>query len=268
MSLQLKTVPSAQGWRWMRDGFRLFARQPLGFSVMFVAFLFAALVTAVVPLAGALVMLAAVPLLSLGFMVASESALGGGPVHPGQYFVALRGDPVRRASLLVLCAMYGAAALVVLLVSDWVDGGTFEQLQRLLASDGKPTEIDAVLGDPRLGWGLTVRVVLATLLSIPFWHAPALVHWGGQRPAQALFSSSLAVWRAKGAFLAYAMAWLAIIALFGTVTAALSAAVGARELIGVLALPAGLIFSTVFYVSLIFTFNDSFGGAGRDLPAP
>jgi hypothetical protein len=113
-----------------------------------------------------------------------------------------------------------------------------------------------------------VRVVLATLLSIPFWHAPALVHWGGQRPAQALFSSSLAVWRAKGAFLAYAMAWLAIIALFGTVTAALSAAVGARELIGVLALPAGLIFSTVFYVSLIFTFNDSFGGAGRDLPAP
>jgi hypothetical protein len=30
---------------------------------------------------------------------------------------------------------------------------------------------------------------------------------------------------------------------------------------GILVLPSVLIFSTVFYVSLLFTFNDSFGGS-------
>jgi hypothetical protein len=34
------------------------------------------------------------------------------------------------------------------------------------------------------------------------------------------------------------------------------------QLASVLGVPAGLAFSTVFYVSLIFTFNDSFGGGG------
>jgi hypothetical protein len=36
--------------------------------------------------------------------------------------------------------------------------------------------------------------------------------------------------------------------------------IGARQLASVLAVPAGLVLSTVFYVSLLFAFNDSFGG--------
>jgi hypothetical protein len=34
---------------------------------------------------------------------------------------------------------------------------------------------------------------------------------------------------------------------------------GARQLGSFIALPAGLLFSTVFYVSLLFTYSDSFG---------
>ena len=61
MPLQLKTVAPVQGARWMRDGFRLFGRHPLAFSLMLVSFLFAAVLVSMVPLLGGLVMLAGLP---------------------------------------------------------------------------------------------------------------------------------------------------------------------------------------------------------------
>lgn len=268
MALQLKTVPPPQGARWLRDGFRLFARAPLAFSLMFVVFLAAAVISSAIPLVGPLLMLAALPMLSLGFMVAAESALGGGPVHPGQFVTPLRGDATRRRSLLVLCGVYGLATIAIMLLSDWVDGGAFDRLQRLMAEGDKAAEIDALVSEPSFTWGLFTRFGLATLLSLPFWHAPALVHWGAQRPAQALFSSTLAVWRSKGAFLVYSLAWLGIIVLFGVVTALMFRLLGAGQMAGLIALPAGLIFSTVFYVSLLFTFNDSFGGTNAVVKEP
>jgi hypothetical protein len=268
MSLQLKTVSPGQGARWMRDGFRLFGRHPLAFSLMLVSFLFAALLVSMVPLVGPLVMLAGLPLMSLGFMIASESALRGGPIHPGQFIAPLRADAVRRRALLSLCLAYGAATLVVMLLSDWIDGGRFDRLQRLFAQGGSGAEIEALLADPRLASGAAFRFGAIALMSVPFWHAPALVHWGGQGWGQALFSSTLAVWRAKGAFVVYIVSWVAMIAMFGAVTAALSALLSAREFAGILLLPSVLIFSTVFYVSLLFTFHDSFGGSTAEVAAP
>jgi len=43
MTLLLKSVPAARGPRWIADAFRLFARKPLLFTMMFAVFLFAAL---------------------------------------------------------------------------------------------------------------------------------------------------------------------------------------------------------------------------------
>jgi hypothetical protein len=125
-----------------------------------------------------------------------------------------------------------------------------------------------LLADPRLLNGLLVRFGLAALMSIPFWHAPALVHWGGQGVGQALFSSSLAVWRSKAAFLVCVLSWFGIVAVFGLVVALTLGLLGLRQLAGLVALPAGLIFSTVFYVSLVFMFDDSFDGTRLELPPP
>jgi hypothetical protein len=252
----------------MRDGFRLFGKHPLPFSLLFVVFLATAVLSSAVPFIGPVVMLAALPLLSLGFMVASESALQGGPIHPGQFIAPLRGDATRRRSLLVLCVAYGALTLGLLLWSNWIDDGAFERLQQLMAEGDKQAEIEALVNEPSFTWGLVVRFGLAALLALPFWHAPALVHWGGQGPAQALFSSTLAVWRSKGAFLVYGLAWGGMVAVFGMLAAVMFGLFGVREMAGIVALPAGLIFSTVFYVSLLFTFNDSFGGSGAVAPEP
>jgi hypothetical protein len=108
---------------------------------------------------------------------------------------------------------------------------------------------------------MIVRFGLAALLSIPFWHAPALVHWGGQGALQALFSSTLAVWRNRGAMVVYVIGWIAMIAAFSAAVGLLFGLLGARQLAGLIALPAGLMFTCVFYVTLYFTFADSFGDA-------
>jgi hypothetical protein len=118
--------------------------------------------------------------------------------------------------------------------------------------------MDALLDDPRLMWGLMSRFGLAACLSIPFWHAPALIHWHGQSVGQALFSSTLALWRCKGAFVAYSLAWTAVIVFFGALAALLFTLVDARQMAGLVAMPAGLMFSTVFYVSLLFTYEGCF----------
>ena len=66
--------------------------------------------------------------------------------------------------------------------------------------------LDLAPVSPRLLGGL------GTLLSIPYWFAPALVHWGGQGVGQSLFSSTLALWRNKGAFTTFMATWVAVVA--------------------------------------------------------
>lgn len=269
MSLTLRQAPPAEGLQWVRHAFALYARRPLGFSAMFVAFLLAVLLATVIPLAGPVLMLMSLPLLGLGFMIAARAARQGDPVHPGQFAEPLRGPAARRNPLLLLCGLYALGTALIMLVSDRVDGGTFEQLQVLMAKgEDAQAEVEALLADPRLARGMLVRFGLAALLSVPFWQAPPLVYWQGQGVAQALFSSTLALWRCKGAFAVYALAWFAVIVVFAAIAALLFGLVGARQLAGVVAMPAALVFSTVFYVSLLFTYEGCFSdGPASTLPA-
>ena len=262
MALSLKTVEASRGARWIGDAWRLFARKPLAFTALFAVFLFGALLVSVVPLLGGLVQMMSLPLLSLGFMVASQSALLDGPVHPRQYIEALRTDAPRRRSLLILCVGYGVCALLILWLADSVSNGAWGRMQALMAKgDAAQAQIDALLAEPGVFTGAALGIVLGTALSVPFWHAPALVHWGGHSVGQALFSSTVAVWRSKGAFFVYSVVWAGLILLFGVITAIVLGLLGMPQLAGVMGVPAGLVFSAVFYISLLFTFNDSFGGA-------
>jgi hypothetical protein len=265
MGLRLQPVAPAQGWNWLRQGLRLWMQRPLAFVGLFVFFLFTVLLLmVVVPVLGGPLGMALLPMLSLGFMIASRSALAGGPVHIGQLAAGLR-HPVQRQrrAQWALCAAYALGTMLVITLADWVDGGTFEALQREMAaagSDGKASPaLDAILADPRLLQGMLVRVGLAGLLSVPFWHAPALVHWGGQGAVQALFSSTVALWRSRGAFSIYMLGWAGVMVAAGALFSLVAAVTGASQLLGLMTLPLGLAFSAAFYVSLWFSFNETFG---------
>ena len=108
---------------------------------------------------------------------------------------------------------------------------------------------------------------LIALLSVPFWHAPALVFWGGQGLMQALFSSTLAIWRARSAFTLYTLGWSALVMAASIIVTLLVVLTGSRQWLGWVSMPMGLALSAAFYVSLWFSFADCFGRDDPVVPA-
>lgn len=257
--MKFQHVPARRGALWVRLGFRIFYKQPLAFAALFACFLFALFVLTLVPWLGSALLLGALPLASLGFMLATRQALEGRFPKPRVFVEPLRSGRQRAVTMLQLGAIYAVATLLIMWLSDVVDRGALDALMDTLAAgQPDPQAINARLADPLLEVGLLMRVGLATLLSLPFWHAPALAHWGGQRALQALFFSTVACWRNKGAFTVFGLAWVAVVMLFGVLANLVFAVLGQAQLIALAAMPASLIFTTVFYASLYFTFADCF----------
>jgi hypothetical protein len=268
MALRLRSVPARQGVTWVREGFRVFLRHPMAFSLLYSGFLFAALVVNIVPLVGSIAMLMAVPVLGLAFMRATQASLQGGAVHWPALAEPLAAKSQRRRPLLILCAIYAATMFALMATALAAGGDALRHLQELfLSGKATPEQIDAAQADPRLRTGLWLFFGGNALAAIPFWHAPALVQWCNQGVAQALFSSTLACWRNKGAFAMYGLTWFAVVTVFGLVLDVIFSLLGAPQMAFVAAMPAALMFVTAFYVSLYFTFIDSFELTADGTPA-
>ncbi len=256
--MKLQVVKAGHGLSWVRRAFALFFKRPMAFVGLFGGCIFAALVLNLLPFIGPLVLLAALPLGSLAFMIATRRVQEGGTPMPGTLGETLRGPRARRIALLQLGVVYAVATVAIMFLADWADDGALEALLQTLGGSATPDKVAEALGDPKLEVGMLVRFGLAGLLSVPFWHAPALVHWGEQSAAKALFFSTVACWRNKAAFSAYSLAWVAVILLFAVLVNLVFALLGQVQLVALVTLPATLIFSAVFYVSLYFTFADCF----------
>jgi hypothetical protein len=252
--MKLKTVRARQGLQWVRSGFGVFFRQPLGLSAMFAAVAFGALVLLQMPLIGPVLALGLMPLGSIAFMIATREVLAGRNAHPGLLLHPLR-RPQRRRALLQLGAVYAAAALAVVLLAHLLDGGRFAAAMQAVAENEATPEL---LSDPLLEFGVLLRLVLMTLLSLVFWHAPALVFWDDMPVGKALFASMLACLRSVGAFALYGVAWFFLLLSFMLVAQTLLALLGMAQATAHAAFPAMMLFSTVFYASLYFTYADSF----------
>ena len=257
--MKLKTVPARQGMRWAQQGIRAFMKRPMAFAALFAAFMFVVFVLALLPVIGALLGLMLLPLVTLAFMLATRTVVAGGLPTPMVFIAPLRAERSRVVSLLWLGGLYAVTTFAVMWLSSVVDGGALGALMDTIPADQDTPEVMATrLAAPGLLSGLMLRLGLTSLLSVPFWHAPALVFWDGQRCAQALFSSTLACWRNRGAFLTYGLTWFALVMTFGVVASLLFAAIGSPQLFAVAAVPISLLITTVFYASLYFTFADSF----------
>jgi len=268
--MKLQLVPARQGAMWVRQGFAVFLRQPMGFAGLFAVFLFAVFVLAWLPLVGPVLLLALLPLGSLGFMLATRRALDGRFPLPRVFIEPLRAGRPRLLAIVKLGLMYAAATWVILWLSDLVDGGALDALMEAQGSrTTTPNDVATRLADPRLEAGVLMRFCLLGLLSVPFWHAPALVHWSGQTAGKSLFFSTVAVWRNKGAFIVYSATWLAVLLLFALMANLLFGLIGRTQLVPFIAMPASMIFSTVFYASLYFTYAACFTAEPDDaVPEP
>lgn len=275
--MRLRTVPARQGVLWARRGLRAFASRPLAFAMLFTSVMFLVLMVNLVPPLAVLVV-PAVPLLSLGFMIATRKVLDGGFPTPRVFLEPLQVDRPRRIAYLKLGLIYMAATFAITALVALIDtGGPEVLLESVPAAASAPGAADAasapaagavIAAAPDALIGLFLRFALAGLLAIPFWHAPALVHWGGQGCAQSLFSSTLACWRNRGAFAVYFLAWFAIVMGSSLLGSLILMLVGEPRLMMGTIVPLALVVGTMFYASLYFTFADCFVSAdGQALQA-
>ena len=264
--MKLQLVPARQGALWVRQGFAVFLRQPMGFAGLFAVFLFTMFLFAWIPLIGPPLLLVLLPLGSLGFMIATRRVLDGRFPLPRAFIEPLRAGRPRLIAIVKLGLIYAASTSLILWLSDLVDGGALDALMETQTSKAStPDQVATRLADPRLEIGVLMRFGLLALLAVPFWHAPALVHWSGQGAAKSLFFSTVACWRNKGAFIVYSATWLAVLLVFALLANLVFGVIGRPQLVPFVAMPASLIFSTVFYASLYFTFADCFEPSPADI---
>ncbi|MCW7536366.1 BPSS1780 family membrane protein [Aquabacterium sp. A7-Y] len=253
--MKLRLVRARRGTLWVQQAFRVFFRQPLAFTALLFIALFAAFLLLVLPLVGPLALLTLLPAGTLGFMIATHQAENGERFPmPGVFIAPFRVSRANAKALIQLGVAYALASLFLMLVLQWLEGDS-TALQQAMERGQVGGE---VLADPAFQRSLLLRALLALPLSLMFWHAPALVHWGGVSAVKSVFFSVVACWRNKGAFVVYAITWAGVLALFGLLSSLVFSLLSAPQLVPLAAYPAALMFMTVFYISLYFTFRDCF----------
>ena len=169
----------------------------------------------------------------------------------------------------MLCGSFALLALLILLGANAIDGEVTRQLIELMTQTsgaaspgtgaGPSAEAIADLAtDPRIIWGFLLRTGGLSLLAVPYWHAPALVHWGGQTVPQALFSSTLALWRNRAAFALNALIWGGLMLAATSSVSLVFGLLGLMQFAPMVLIGCVLMLSTAFYASLYFSFVDCF----------
>lgn len=248
--MRLKQVPAATGLEWVKQGMRTFARQPLAISGLFFMFMAGLSLLSIVPFLGSLVAIVITPAATLGLMAASRDANHGKFPMPSTLITAFRQSPDRTRAMLILGGLYGACLLILVAVAM----GLGPDLPDSAVEGGlTPELISALLGST----GLWLSLLLYMPVLMMFWHAPALVHWHGVSPVKSLFFSLLACWNNRAAMALYLIAWFVLMLAAAFVITMVSRAIGSTS-VGLMVYPLVLMFASVFYASLFFTFKDSF----------
>lgn len=272
MGLKLNEVPAAAGWQWITQAVQEYLRHPVAYAGLLVSYILANLGVLVVAslmanlhpalfYVGVAFIVMCMPLLTLAFVMGTHDARQGRLLHIGLYVTPwFRREPDRRRPLMLLLLAFLVATVVSLLLAGLYDEQALQQLQDAMSKSGPMTEeeLTRLAESPEVN-ALRLRASAAiAIVSIPFWFAPVLVFWGGQGPAQAMFSSVMALWRARAAFFVYFLAGMGVVMLVSLLAGVVMGLLG-PGLAGLILIPLGLIVPAIFYVSLYFSFRDCFG---------
>ncbi|HLT99317.1 MAG TPA: BPSS1780 family membrane protein [Burkholderiaceae bacterium] len=201
--MQAAILPIHAGWFWIHQGYRICMKQPL--AMFFWSMTLGLLITFsyLIPIFGQMALIIATPSFTFITLAACQRIDSGEAMQLGMWTLPLRDRNVRKRLLLL-----GLAYLLCCLAGGVL--ATLPYLDALTTALEGATEIDDIallraMQGPMLTFG-----VLYVLISMFFWHAPALIGWHGIPMKQALFFSMVACWRNKWAFLLYGLSWVAI----------------------------------------------------------
>ncbi|MCX7901700.1 MAG: BPSS1780 family membrane protein [Burkholderiaceae bacterium] len=221
--MQIVSLPASYGAAWLRDGWRLLKRQPLGLPAMVVIYLLMLLLPAIVPYIGVAISGVLSPFATVGLMGAVREISAGRAPTPHVFAVPFQ-DVVRRLLLLRLGMIHAALMLVVL------------TLAQAIARLAPPASEEA-----RAFTELLWQLLLMTPVMILMWFAPLLTGWHGHGPGKAMFGSVIACWRNKGALAVYGLLLFAILLGVSFVTVSVvSLLFSSRQALSIALAPVGL----------------------------
>ena len=262
VKIRLRSLPPLAGLSWIRRGLRMFWRRPLGFIGLWLfftlcVFMIAFFAVAISPLV-MLAVAACMPLLSVGFMQAAVEVLDGQKLRPAVFRTPFATTPQAARGMLTIMLIYVVAVALLAVCANAMDGGDTVRWLHAAATpapDGKPPAMPT-MSEASVS-AIRFMMLGLTLVSIPLWYVPALVQWGGQGVAQALFSSVVALWRTKGAFVVFLFGWALVGFVFDAIVQVLASVFGI-EAMSLAMLTGQMVLSISWFLSLWFGFVDTF----------
>ena len=251
--MKLNVVEARTGSKWVRQGIRVFWKQPIAMSGLFFLFMAIMSLSALLPIVGSFIALTLLPAATLGLMAASrEVDLGKFPM-PTILAIAFRASKERKRDMAILGLLYALGFVGVMGISALMDGGGFAKLYLV----GGKLDAETIM-DPNFQNAMWLSLLLYMPLSMVFWHAPALVHWHGVPALKSLFFSTVACLRNWRAFLVFGLMWTVVFMSTALILSLVSGLMGDGELVSITLLPAMLMLAAMFFCSVYFSFRDCF----------
>jgi len=246
--MQINSLPAGAGVAWLREGLRLFARQPIGLPAMVVVYLMMLIAPALLPVVGIAISGVLAPFASVGLLTACRDVAEGRMPTPLAF-----AHPFRASAARVQLLRLGIVNAILLLV--------VATLAALVPAEPAGTDVPASLQDLPLT-ALLVQLGLYLPVMALMWFAPVLAGWHAIAPAKAMFGSVVACWRNMGSMLIFGVA-ATVLTLGVSVVAAmlLTSLTSSRELLSILMAPLALVLMTIVQGSLYPMYRAVFDGS-------
>ena len=184
-----RKVAASQGFQWVAAGFRLYRKNPLLLSAAFGVLFGVVMALGLIPVVGGSLSELASPLMVAGFMAAYRALDEGNELELPNFLAGVQGPAIP------LMAVGAVQLLGTLLIGKIMLGMGFDPQAVMTAAQSQkdPAEMQAIMNQAMpavlTGMALFTPLIMAT------WFAPALILFGGARPATALGVSLKAVAR-------------------------------------------------------------------------
>jgi hypothetical protein len=235
--MRINILPAGAGVTWLREGMRLFGRQPIGLPAMVVIYLMMLIAPALLPIIGIAISGVLAPFASVGLLAACRDVAQGRMPTPMAFAAPFRPSPAR-AQLLQLGIINAVLLLVV------------ATLATVLVPESAGGEAPQSIEELPLASMLTQLLLYLPVMAL-MWFAPVLAGWHAVPPAKAMFGSLVACWRNLGAMLIFGVAAAAFTMGVSIVAVmVLSSLITSRELLSMVVAPLALVLMTIVQASL------------------
>jgi hypothetical protein len=251
--MQINILPAGAGLSWLREGMRLFGRQPIGLPAMVVLYLMMLIVPALLPVIGIAISGVLAPFASVGLLGACRDVAEGRMPPPLAFAQPFRPTPARlqmlRLGIINAILLLVVATLAMLFSPEPPGGEAPQSLQEI------PLQ------------SLLVQLLLYLPVMALMWFAPVLTGWHDIAPAKAMFGSVVACWRNVGAMMVFGLA-AGVLTIGASVVAVmlLTSLISSQQVLSIVMAPLALVLMTIVQASLYPMYRSVFVDTAREKP--